>query len=236
MDWRGRFIQQAKLAVNEFIKVLKADIAFDEIEDETKGKTALSTKKDAFIEAKTIIANLLEIDYGEQEWARNAVTELIEAGEESVNNLIESLSNEIFIEDGVISDDVNDLKNAIKSRGIAFKDSLDLIDALTDLKRIASQEEIVLKENDYSAGYPEMYANKYIEMGDKSGYSEKHDAVIIDPDGSIGEKINIMGVDIILPEQPPEETMLNYGKRKNEQYFTRQKPPHGTKKEISQIP
>lgn len=227
MDWRERFIKQSKLTVKEFLKVLKATILFEELEDETKGKAALSTKKDAFIEAKNIIAHLLDLDYNQQDWAREAINELIEAGNDSIEGLIDSLSNTIEIDDDGISNDASDLKNAIKSRGIAFKDALELIDAITDLKRIASEDEIIIKNNDFNAGYAEMYTDKFSKIGSKAGYREDIDAVVIDPNGTVGDIIEIYDIRIALPKQPPKTKMFNYDKKKKDQLFTRVKLPRG---------
>lgn len=228
MDWRERFIGQSKLAVNEFIKILKADIDFELIEDENKGKNALSTKKEAFIEAKNIIANLLDIDYKQQEWARQAVTELIEAGTSSVDELIAGLGNEINLED-VITNNALDLKHAIKSRGMAFKDALDLIDAVNDLRRISEEEEIVIKDNEFNAGYAENYCDRFARTGTKAGYDPTRDIIIIDPKGSVGDILEICDIKIALPKRPLKKTMQNHNKTTKDQYFRRESPPRGLK-------
>lgn len=226
MDWREEFIKQSKQAVNEFIRILKADILFDDLEDETKGKAALSTKKEAFVEAKNIIANLLDIDHSQQDWARITINELIDAGNESVDGLISGIGNDINLLDG-ISNDANDLKNAIKSRGVAFKDALELIDAVSDLKRIVAEDEIVIRDNDFNAGHAEMYADKYKKISDKSGYDSKIDAIILDPDGTVGDIIELCDLRIALPKRPVRKKIQNHNRKTKDQYFRREEPPRG---------
>lgn len=230
MDWRRQFINQAKLTVNEFVKVLKADILFEELKDETKERNALSTKKEAFVEAKNIIAHILELDYTEQDWARTSINELIEAGSNSIDSLIAGLSNTIDISEEGIANDAAELRNAIKSRGIAFKDALELIDAVTDLKRIAAEDEIVINDNDFNLGYAEKFTDEYAKLGTKAGYRENIDAVVIDPNGRVGEIITISGLRIALPPQPARSRMLYHKEKKENQYFRREPLPRGLTK------
>jgi hypothetical protein len=227
MDYKSKFIEQSKLAVDEAIKVLKAEINFNEIDSDTKGKTALQVKKKAFVTAKKMIAGVLEFNYHEQKWARKSIDSLIDAGNESIESLISSLGDTVDVQENGISNDGLNVMSALDSKTIAFNDVIEIIDSIDDLKRISEEEEIVIGDNDFDGGYAERYADHYAKKKNKSGYREDIDAVVIDPAGTVGDIIEIADIRIALPKKPQRSKIAHENRSKKDQYWRRQDKPKG---------
>jgi len=225
MEYKPEFIESSKIAVDELLKVIRADINMEDITKNSKGKAALKTKKKAIVECKQIIAGILQHDYHQQVWARKKITQIVEFGDSAIESLLSGLKDPININTTGISDDAEDISNAIDSKSIAFDDAVEIMDVITDLKRISEEDEIVMNGSDFSGGYAEQYADKFEKLPDKSGYDAKNDYIIIDPDGSVGEIVEIEGIKIALPEKPARKDIYGYEKNKKEQYWVRQKPP-----------
>ena len=82
----------------------------------------------------------------------------------------------------------------------------------------------MLEESDYKGGYAEKYADKFAKMKDRSGYRADIDAVVIDPEGTVGEIIEINDIRIALPKKPLKADN-DWGKRfRQDQYWRRQAP------------
>lgn len=223
MKYKNRFIEKSKIAVDELINVLASEIDLATTGSNSKVKKALEVKKHAFVQAKQIITGVLEHDQKQQEWAKHSIEQLIIAGSGSVESLIDSLSEPVHIE--VIGNNADDVDNAIKSKGVAFNDVMELMSLIEELERIAKEDEIILKDIQFNEGYAEIYADKYNEKENKSGYDPKIDAVIIDPDGSVGDIIEISGLRIALPKKPKRSDIANHNRKKADQYWRRQGPP-----------
>src|SRR5699024_4332420 len=104
-------------------------------------------------------------------------------------------------------------------------DVMEIEDIVHDVKSKLEEEDIMLEENDYKGGYAEKYADKFARMKDHSGYRPEIDAVVIDPEGTVGEIIEINDIRIALPKKPIKKEM-DWGKRfKQDQFWRRQAPP-----------
>lgn len=68
-------------------------------------------------------------------------------------------------------------------------------------------------------------------MQKTNGYIKEKDAVSISYDGSVGQTVVISGLKIILPKAPPKTRMWKRSDKKEQQYFERQLPPRGLKRE-----
>lgn len=227
-DIRNKFIENSKLAVDQLIKIVGAEFDFEKIGNSTKGRKALRVKKKAFIQAKKIIQGILESDYKQQTWGRKVVTELIVKGTSSIESLVDALNDSINVD--TIANNADDLMSAIDAKGVAFEDVQELIEHVDELKRVVEEDEIILKEVEYDQGYPEIYADKYIKKKNKSGYAPGIDAVILDPDGSVGEIIVISDLRIALPKKPMRKDVAHQERKKPDQYWRRIAPPVGLNK------
>lgn len=225
MDYKQKFIESSKKAVDELLKVIRADINLGDTTKSSKGKAALKTKKKAIVKCKKIIAGVLEHDFHQQTWARNKINAIIRQGDSAIQSLLSGLEDSILVSDSGISDDAEDISNAIDSKEIAFDDAVEIMDVVTELKRVVEEEEIIMNNSDFSGGYAEQYTDKFAKLPDHSGYNPQQDYIIIDPDGTVGQILEISGVRIALPEQPSPKTIYGYDKKKDEQYWIRQTPP-----------
>lgn len=217
-------INKYKKGVEKIVKEISKDIDFDSLESNTERKQAIQTKKMGFVSAKKMTAGILDLDYKQQEWSRGIINSLINAGERAINILIEDMDSDIS-SSNTIKGDGSDIKNAIDSKYLAFQDTLEIQEHVDELKKIIKEDEIVLREAEFNEGFPEKYADKYINMKNKSGYKSHIDAVVIDPEGTIGEIIEIMDIRIALPKKPARKTILNEKRKKVDQKWRRQPPP-----------
>lgn len=225
-EFKQKYIQASKSAVDELIDVIKADIKFESAND-SKKKTALKTKKKAIVSCKNIISGILEHDYHQQEWARKKINQIIDCSDSAIRSLLSGLEDEINIGEEGISDDADSISNAIDSKTIAFEDASEIIEVIDDLKRISSEDEIIMNNSEFAGGYAENFANKLTKVVNKSGYDEKNDYVIIDPEGTVGDIVEIEGIKIALPKQPAKKDILYHDKKTKDQYWKRQAPPKG---------
>lgn len=223
MDFRDEFIQASKIAVDEIQKIISADITFGV--NDSKVKTALKTKKKAIIRCKDIIAGVLEHDYHQQQWARKKINQIINKGGDAIKSLLDGLKDPISIPNSEISDNADDIANAVESKSISFNDAREIMEVMEELKRVVKEDEIILNKSEYIGGYAEMYADKWEKMPLLSGYDAKNDYIIIDPDGTTGEIIEESGIRIALPKQPPSGEILFHEHTKTEQYWRRLAPP-----------
>jgi len=230
MDIKKQLINQSKKAVGEIIKILSIEPTQTRVDDKTKletrvlhGKKDLQVKKQAFVRAKKIISGVLEMDYRQQDWARTVIDSLITAGTESVEHLIASLDAPIKVDK--ISDNGNNVLQAMESKSVAFEDAMEIYEHIDELRKVVSEDEIVLKEVDYNQGYAEIYADKFAKKGSKAKYAPGIDAVIIDPEGTVGDIITISDLRIALPKKPKRLNIANNNRVKAEQYWRRIDPP-----------
>lgn len=225
MDYKEQFIESSKKGVDELLKVIQAEINLGDTTKSSKGKAALKTKKKAIVECKQIIAGVLEHDYHQQKWARKKINEIIECGDSAIQSLLSGLEDSIPVSKYGISDDAEDISNAIDSKSIAFDDAVEIMEVITDLKRVIEEDEIIMNNSEFSGGFAELYADKFAKLQDKSGYDAENDYIIIDPDGSVGEIIEIYGIKIALPKQPAKKEIFGHEKEKPKQHWVRQEPP-----------
>ncbi|MFA8451749.1 MAG: hypothetical protein ACEPOW_13730 [Bacteroidales bacterium] len=229
-DFKKQFILKSKSGFDELIKVLDAPIDNNDTVSNLENKKALQTKRKTFVEAKSIIKGILELDYNQQAWARKSVESLITSGKSSIELLIDTLDDKIKNVDK-IAKNAGDVANAVESKILAFNDAYVIMTHIDELERIVSEDEIVLKDTEFNEGYCEIYADKYTEWGDSKGFSQKAgydpdlDAVKICPNGTVGEIIVIEGLRIALPKPPPKTKTLFNDKKKKDQYWRRQAPP-----------
>jgi hypothetical protein len=234
LDRRQKYIQKLKKSVDELIKVVGAKIDFESMQD-SKWKNALKTKKKAISEAKDTIINVLEIDYHQQNWARKKINEVIKRGEDAIDHLIDSLEEPILNDEHLkIDDNSKEIIESLESKSIARKDASEIMSIINDFNRILEEDEIVLKETEFQGGYAEIYADKFEKQGTKSGYNKEHDCIVIDPNGTIGEIIELRiypykesGLRIALPKKPDDKYILNNAQKQEDQVWNRQKQPTG---------
>lgn len=228
-EFKKSTIRSFKDSYEEMVSLLDFKLDLDSVESSAKAKKALEVKKQAFEEAKAAIFSVIEIDRAQNPWAKKAIHKLIDKGRDSINELIESVSRPLNIKE--ISNNADEIQNAIKAKAVARKDAQEILGYIDDLERRVQDDEVVFKDIEFNEGYPERYANIYEKWGDKEGFSTKAgydpdiDAVKICPNGTVGEIIEIEGLRIALPKQPPKTKIYKRSNKKSDQFWERQGPP-----------
>lgn len=221
----NRFIESCKMAVEELIKVIKADIDMDSIKKESIGKTAIKLKKKAIVKCRVILGSILQHDHAEEAYVRNKLKEIIDSSQPVIESLYVGLQDSIVIGDSGISSDADSISIAIDTKEAAFNDAMEIADIVHDINQKLEEEELAIDENEYRDGYAEKYADKFAKMKDKSGYRTDMDAVVIDPDGTVGQIVVISDLRIALPAKPYHKNIAYGNRTKEDQYWRREAPP-----------
>ena len=228
------FVDNAKGAVLELLRVVKAPIDYS-IYNEAEKKKALQTKKQAILQAKDIISGLMKMDTAHKKWAEKSIKDLISAGQESINAIFEGLGSKIDAKDDEGNTDYVQLSSAISAKGIAFNDSLQLFDLINELKQFAENSNIEIGDSDYKIGYAEMYADN---LQPSLAGVQKDGVIAIDPNGTIGDKVHVYGLDIYLPYLNPigrgKEKVYETAEEKTKQVWKRMPMPDITPLNASQ--
>lgn len=219
-----RFIQSCKIAVGELMKVITADIDTAVMEKETTVKNAIKLKKKAITSCKNMLGSILNHDRKQEKWVRATLDKIVDASQGVVESLYSGLED-VVMDSDVIGNDADSISTMIDTKLVAFNDVMEIEDIVHDVKSKLEEEDIMLEETDYKGGYAEKYADKFARMKDNSGYRPDIDAVVIDPEGTVGEIVEINDIRIALPKKPIKAE-IDWGKRfKQDQFWRRQAPP-----------
>lgn len=223
-----------EVAIANAIETLAFNVDIKAVNSE-KLDALMRSKADAFIYTKELILTWQTSQNSPKETKlRKYITSLIKAGENSVKDLRLALRKNIDTE----LVDPEHLGRAIKAKPIIFKAINELNSGIIQLKLQLQSNNIDLKTREFKVGYPERFANQefYPEKDYyKEWYSEEHDAIIIDPKGTIGEILILDNLKIALPIPPPKSEILYSNLPKEEQYWRRPEPPAGLNKETQDL-
>lgn len=223
----NRYISSCKSAVKELVKVIKADIDMESIDKESTGKNAIKIKKKAISKCKEIIGSILQHDKKQEKWARSVLKDIVDSSQTVIESLYTGLEDSIQINAQGISTDADSISNAIDLKDIAFKDVTEVSDIIHDINNVLKEDDLFIAESDYREGYPEKYADKFFNIKSKAGYREDIDAVVIDPNGTVGEIVVISDLRIALPAKPKYKNIEYSTRKKEDQYWRRQPAPNG---------
>lgn len=132
---------------------------------------------------------------------RATLDKIVESSQGVVESLYSGLEDVVMSND-VIGNDADSISTMIDTKLVAFNDVMEIEDIVHDVKSKLEEEDIMLEESDYKGGYAEKYADKFAKMKDRSGYRADIDAVVIDPEGTVGEDHR----DKRYKDSPPQET------------------------------
>ena len=226
-------ISNTKIAINNLIDVLDSKIDFTD-EDLTL-KSAIKTKKNAFMRAKYLMGKLqrLETDNSREhdlEWYSETISKLISAAETAMGELASAMKEKI---------DLNEKYSTINSDIDAKQEALDHMDDLHKgvyeleviQKGISDGELSLISDADFKASFAEDYSYEgfygKVEGKYKPGYNEKLDAIVISYDGTVGDIIDCYGLRIALPKHPLKKNIDGYRKSQKLQYWERPIQPSG---------
>lgn len=221
----NRFIVSCKKAVGELIKVIKADIDMKSIEKDSTGKNAIKVKKKAITRCRKILGTILDHDKGQEKWVRETLQSIVEVSQPVIESLYVGLEDPIVMNNDTISGNADSISTAIDTKDVAFDDAMEIEDIMHDIKTRLADDEFALSDSEYRGGYAEKYVDKFAKMKNRSGYNKEIDAVVIDPEGTIGEIVTISDLRIALPKKPMKKDIDHHEKKRDEQYWRRKSAP-----------
>lgn len=220
-----RFISSCKKAVHELIKVIKADINMAAIEKDSTGKNAIKVKKKAIMRCRKILGTILNHDKKQEAWVKSTLDSIVKLSNPVIESLYSGLEDPIVMTNNMISDNADSVSAAIDTKELAFEDVMEIEEIMHDIKSRLNSDDFALEESEYRGGYAEKYVDKFAKMKNRAGYNKDIDAVIIDPEGSVGEIVVINDLRIALPKPPIRQKIEFWNKSRDEQYWRRKGPP-----------
>ncbi len=157
---------------------------------------------------------------------RDYITELVDAGENSIEVLRGALRKKIDFTEL----DAEKYGMAIRSKPIILKAISEINAGNIELKNQIQADKFDLQDRDFKRGYPERFANQEfypIKNYHKQWHCKETDSIMICPLGTKGETINLDGLNIILPKKPKNIDILFHRKEKEDQYWRRTELPKG---------
>lgn len=212
-------IRNFKKAVDSSIEGLDMGIGIgDSLTEEAR---IIDAQKKGVLTAKDIIYKIYKLssDNGlkNSKWIITSIKKLTQTSDMVLNKLSGPLT---LSYDEIDSKDEANVNKFYDNKKKATDAWLEVSAAMKDLsKLIDSQDEngdiVIEDDSEFKAGKCEVHAELELAVGTKAGYNEEIDAVIIDPNGSIGEIVNVYGLKIALPK-PPARTKIRNRRIANE--------------------
>ncbi|KKK65984.1 hypothetical protein LCGC14_2968660, partial [marine sediment metagenome] len=211
-------------SIDIVLEGLNFDISIGDIDPDKMSRT-MNSKKDSFIEAKILL----------NEWVSSAnrpsdakimsyAKKLVRAGDYSIIKLRKALK--LKIDYKTLAPEKHG--SAIKAKTTILKTIRMINTSLAELRIQISSNDVKFKEENYKVGFPERFAdgNFYPERDYfKQWHDKDTDSVMICPIGTKGEIINIDGLNVMLPKIPFKKYILFSDKKKEDQYWRREKIP-----------
>jgi len=158
---------------------------------------------------------------------REHIERLYGAGTDSVDTLREALRKPI----DYAAIEQTKIAEAVKAKSTILDYIRQMESGVLELKLQLEADKFNLTSREFKLGYPERFAKG--EFFDAEGYhttwhNETKDAVMICPQGTKGEIIEMDGLKIQLPKKPTDKTKILYHDLpKKEQYWRREEEPEG---------
>lgn len=224
-------ISTFKKAADETINGLNYGIGYGSSLSDMK--KVIEAQKKGVVTAKKIIYKIYKLsdenNINSSKWIIDRIKKLTEAS----TTILDKLSSPLMMSYEEIG--VKDESNADKyyeNKNNAADAWIDITSSVEDLEKLVENTDvngnIVIEDDDEDkASFCEIHAKLEMKMGTKAGYNPEIDAVVIDPNGSIGEIRDVYGLRIALPKLPPKNKILNKGKKRENQYWIRESKPKG---------
>lgn len=207
------------------------DADLDTIDPE-KMKSLAKSKIEALSGAKKIIDRWLDSpNKPSDKKIRGYITDIINAGEGSINLLRKALRKDIDFS----QIEAHKHAAALASKPVILESIFDIDNNLTELRDKLQTGDLTFKEREFTLGYPELYAKGALIK--KQYYKKKLNDdgdVILDANSTQGERVVIDGLGIILPKKPRKATMLYYDLPKEEQFWKRVEVPNITTSNVEE--
>jgi len=215
-----------ELAVETILKGLELHIDLEHTDDD-KIKRIMDSKMASFKYSKELLESWLNSPNAPSyARLRQYVERLYGAGGDSVDILRDALRKPIDY------DKIDPVKiaDAVKAKSTILLYIRQLESGLLEIKLQLDADKFNLGDREFKLGFPERFAKG--EFYDIKGYYKQwhnvdKDAIIICPNGTKGEIIEMDGLKIQLPKRPNKEDILYNDLPKKEQYWRREEEPEG---------
>ena len=215
-----------ELAVETVLQGLELPIDINHTEDD-KIKRIMDSKVASFKYSKELLDNWVNSPNAPSPARlRLYVERLYGAGGDSVDILRDALRKPInYVELEQVK-----IAEAVKAKSTILQYIRQLEGGLLELKLQIESDKFNLSDREFKLGFPERFAKG--EFYDRENYhqewhNEKEDAVMICPNGTKGEIIEMDGLKIQLPKKPKKSEILYSDLPKKEQYWRREEEPDG---------
>jgi hypothetical protein len=219
--------EEIELSVQNSLEGMNHDIDVEGVSDE-KLSALVKSRIESFVAIKEMILSWQNSPNApSHEKLRRYITELVGAGDNSIDVLRKALSKKINFDEL----DADRYGIAIKSKPVILKAITDINAGNIELRLQIESDKFDLNERDFKRGYPEKFANQEFYPAKnyhKEWYDAETDSVMICPLGTKGEVITLDGLNITLPKRPSnKKDILFHRYSKEEQYWRRQEIPAG---------
>jgi len=215
-----------ELAVKTILEGLAYDINIDVVEDD-KMRQAMDAKVSSFKYAKEVLDKWQNSPNAPNTDTLKAyVEQLVIAGDDSIMELRDALRKDIDYE----KLEATKVANAVKAKSTILQYIQQLDSNLMELRLQLDADKFQLGEREFKLGFPERFARGDFYAPDNyypEWYNADEDAVMIDPNGTKGDVVNVGGLNIQLPKKPKKSEILFSDLPKKEQYWRRQEMPKG---------
>jgi len=225
--------QDIQDSIDIILEGLNYDVTISDV-DPDKMKKTMDSKRDSFIEAKTLLNEWVNsINRPSEEKILNYASKLVTAGDYSIIKLRKALKSKIDY------DNLPPEKHAtaIKSKSVILQTIRMINSSLSELRLQISSNNVKFKEENFRIGWAEKFANgDFYPESDyhKQWYDEKTDSVMICPFGTKGKVITVENLNIMLPKKPARKDIKYSNLTKKEQYWRREELPKGLNPDSSE--
>lgn len=207
-------------ALDSMLDLLGQNIDLDGL-DVANLKNVMLSKTDTFKYAKKMLNQWQQSPNAPQDSViREYVKMLVDAGDQSIGILRQALRTKTK----------KNIKDFAQTKVLILESIWELDATLVELRLQLDSDDINLQEREFRIGYAEKFSKgEFFPESNyhQKWYNESEDAIMICPNGTKGEVINIDGLKIQLPKKPPRKEILFSNLSKKEQYWRRTPLPKG---------
>jgi len=214
-------------AIDTMIKGLEYDIDVDAL-DAFKLKSLMKSKENSFKYAKEMIHKWENSqNQPNPDKLKAYIERLVYAGDRALLTLRRFLREKIDYSE--IPEDKHHLVTEGKS--VLHQAIVNIDSNIIELKLQLDADKFNLSDKEFKRGYPEKFANQEFlpeKNYHKQWYDIDNDSIILCPNGTKGEIIELEGLKITLPKPPEDKTkILFHDLPQEEQYWRRTPMPSG---------
>lgn len=230
-----RLIESLKSGVESVVDTIDRDVQIGLSHKDDK--KLIGAQKEGIIAANKMIMQVYKhseiVGTNNSEWIIKSIKKLVKVSDKPLTHLMSSIS----MSWDEMEDDDLDSKTFYDNKSKATTDFNEITSSIEELsellKSVDDDGNITIKDHgEFRASYAENNADRK----SKAGYNPDIDAVVICPNGTIGEIRDVYGLRIAIPKQPPHEEFWNYRTVNSEnQYWVRKPVDKGLTRESAKF-